>query len=132
VVFIAAAGNESSNTDLISYYPANYKISNIISVAAVDTKRNILSFSNYGASTIDLAAPGKNIYSTLPGGKYGPMSGTSQATAIVCAVAARLMAEKTQLTRHPSSVLKSILQNGTQENTLKGKTKYRVGINLEI
>jgi len=131
IVFIAAAGNESANTDLVSYYPANYKINNIISVAAVDATKQLLNFSNYGADTIDLAAPGKNIYSTLPGGKFGVMSGTSQATAIVSSLAARLMAEKSQLTRHPSSVLKSILHNGSAETSLKGKTKYRVGINME-
>ena len=130
IVFIAAAGNESANTDFVRYYPANYQIDNIISVAAVDATKKLLNFSNYGADTIDLAAPGKNIYSTLPGGKYGVMSGTSQATAIVSSLAARLMAEKSQLTRHPSSVLKSILYTGSKEDTLKGKTKYRVGINM--
>ena len=90
VLFVAAAGNEHQNTDLVEnyYYPSAYRLSNIISVAAIDINNNLLPSSNWGPSKVDVAAPGENIYSTLPGGRYGYMSGTSQATAFVTGMAA--------------------------------------------
>ncbi len=92
ILFVAAAGNEGRNTDLFGFYPAGYRLSNIISVAALDKQKRLLTSSNFGAS-VDLAAPGKNIYSSLPGGKYGLMSGTSQATAWVSGFAARYLVQ---------------------------------------
>lgn len=92
ILFIAAAGNERSNSDQIKYYPADYELPNIISVTAVDPRVNVLATSNYGIQTVDIAAPGEEIFSTLPGGKFGFMTGTSQATAFVSGVAALLKA----------------------------------------
>jgi subtilisin family serine protease len=66
VLFLAAAGNGRDNTDAISLYPSSYDNPNILSVAAVDENGNLASFSNYGATTVDLGAPGTNIYSTIP------------------------------------------------------------------
>jgi subtilisin family serine protease len=66
VLFIAAAGNGSGDTDANSHYPSSYDNPNILSVAAVDQNGNLASFSNYGATTVDLGAPGTNIYSTIP------------------------------------------------------------------
>jgi subtilisin family serine protease len=85
ILVVAAAGNEHQNTDLRErlYYPQAYGLSNIISVAATDINNNLLPSSNWGKSKIDVAAPGENIYSTLPGNRYGYMTGTSQATAFV-------------------------------------------------
>lgn len=77
-LFIAAAGNNGSNNDTSAFYPANYNLDNIISVAAIDSNDSKASFSNYGKTTVDLGAPGVNIYSTVPGG-YGNKSGTSMA-----------------------------------------------------
>ncbi len=69
IVFCAAAGNDGSNNDSYPVYPANYRLSNMLVVAASDASNNLASFSvlgsNYGTS-VDLAAPGKNIYSTIP------------------------------------------------------------------
>ncbi len=67
ILFVAAAGNERSNSDQFHYYPADYKLSNIISVTALDPSKEILSTSNFGIETVDIAAPGQNIISTLPG-----------------------------------------------------------------
>lgn len=83
IILIAAAGNNSSNNDKIGFFPGSYQLKNIIAVAAIDYNQELLSFSNYGKKTVALAALGKNVYSTLPDGKYGFMTGTSQATAIV-------------------------------------------------
>jgi subtilisin family serine protease len=87
VLVVSAAGNEHQNTDLTgnAYYPAAYRLSNMISVASTDIHNNLLGSSNWGKQNVDVAAPGENIFSTLPGGKYGSMSGTSQATAFVSA-----------------------------------------------
>ena len=66
VIFCAAAGNNSADNDTTPFYPAGYRLSNMIVVAASDQNDALASFSNYGASTVDLAAPGVNVYSLLP------------------------------------------------------------------
>lgn len=66
VLFVAAAGNDGTNNDTTPSYPASYDLDNIISVAATDQNDALASFSNRGATSVDLAAPGVNIYSTIP------------------------------------------------------------------
>ena len=66
IIFCAAAGNATNNNDTAAFYPANYRLTNMIVVAASDQNDSLAYFSNYGASTVDLAAPGVNILSTLP------------------------------------------------------------------
>jgi subtilisin family serine protease len=85
-LFIAAAGNNGTNNDTSAFYPANYNLDNIISVAAIDSNDSKASFSNYGKTTVDLGAPGVDIYSTVPGG-YGNKSGTSMAAPHVAGAA---------------------------------------------
>jgi len=80
IVFAAAAGNESNDNDATPSYPASYNLDNVVSVAAVDSNRNLASFSNYGSSQVDIAAPGVSIISTTPGNTYQSFSGTSMAT----------------------------------------------------
>ena len=123
ILFVAAAGNERSNSDESGkhYYPADYELPNIISVTAVnkeDTK--VLASSNYGVRTVDIAAPGENIYSTLPGGGFGLMTGTSQATAFVTGVAALIEAHNREFDY--SEVKKYILRTGDEYPSLLSKT----------
>lgn len=66
IVFCAAAGNESANNDSVTTYPASYRLNNMIVVAATDQNDALATFSNYGATTVDIAAPGTAILSTLP------------------------------------------------------------------
>ncbi len=80
VLFVAAAGNNSNNNDANPSYPAGYELDNVISVAAIDRDGNLASFSNYGATSVDIAGPGVSIASTYPGNQYVYMSGTSMAT----------------------------------------------------
>ncbi|WP_342528321.1 S8 family serine peptidase [Chryseomicrobium sp. FSL W7-1435] len=92
VVFVAAAGNEDTSTPS---YPAAY--ANVISVGSVDAIDKASWFSNYGRS-LDIVAPGENIYSTLATDRFGTMSGTSMASPIVAGVAALIKSHEPYLT----------------------------------
>ncbi len=98
VLFVAAAGNDATNNDALPHYPSNYTTANIISVASTDHNDLLSTFSNYGATSVDLAAPGTSILSTVPGGTYGYKSGTSMATPQVSGVAALIWAADPSLT----------------------------------
>src|SRR5215471_7693174 len=88
ILFVAAAGNNTSNNDVRPFYPASFDLPNIISVAAINSTGALASFSNYGPTTVDLGAPGEGILSTFPGPGYGYDSGTSMATPHVTGAAA--------------------------------------------
>jgi subtilisin family serine protease len=128
ILFVAAAGNERSNSDNHHYYPADYGLSNIISVTAIDPSTEVLSSSNYGTETVDIAAPGQNILSTLPGSAYGMMTGTSQATAFVTGAAVLVMAKKENF--DPEEVKKYILSTGDAKSSLIAKTRTARQLNL--
>ncbi|MBI3353921.1 MAG: S8 family serine peptidase [Nitrospirae bacterium] len=66
VLFVAAAGNNGTNNDTTASYPASYNLDNIISVAATTQTDGLATFSNYGAASVDVGAPGVNIYSSIP------------------------------------------------------------------
>ncbi len=88
MLFIASAGNSNRDADASPSYPAAYDVDSIISVAATDDKDARASFSNWGLTTVDLAAPGVSVLSTTPGNTYGTKSGTSMAAPHVAGVAA--------------------------------------------
>ena len=108
LLFVAAAGNDSADNDTTPFYPASYTISGIVSVAAGDQKDEMASFSNYGATSVDLAAPGVAILSTTPNDNYGVKSGTSMATPHVAGAAALLLAMRPET---PCDVLKTWLMD---------------------
>lgn len=113
VLFIAAAGNDGKDNDKHNgqeSYPAAFDNDNLISVAATDNKDSLAFFSNYGKKSTHLAAPGVNIYSTIPGNKYKQNSGTSMACPHVAGAAALLWS------RHPGWDYKKV------KETLLGST----------
>ncbi|MDQ3586816.1 MAG: S8 family serine peptidase [Actinomycetota bacterium] len=87
-LFVVAAGNEGLNNDLVGSYPCSYNLANIVCVAASGRTDSISSFSNYGAASVDLSAPGEGILSTVPTDGYVAWDGTSMATPHVSGVAA--------------------------------------------
>ncbi len=120
--FIVAAGNSKRNIDRVASYPASYDCANIISVAAVDNKGALASFSNYGLTRVDVGAPGVNIVSTYPNNGYMYMSGTSMAAPHVTGVTALVMGVNGTL---DTAAVKDIIMKSAIANplvSLAGKT----------
>jgi len=88
ILFVAASGSTGSDNDKSQRYPSCYSIGNIISVAATDRSDALAQFSNYGAKSVQLAAPGKDILTTALGNDYESHSGTSMAAAYITGIAA--------------------------------------------
>ena len=98
VLVIAAAGNGGQNLDRRPAVPAGLGLPNLVSVAALTRGGRVASWSSRGRRTVDVAAPGVRLRSTLPGGRYGRLSGTSQAAAHVSGTVARLLSGQTGAT----------------------------------
>ena len=127
ILVVAAAGNgdelgnpQSNDNPNTASYPAAFNTDNMIAVAATDETDTMAFFSNYGVKTVHLAAPGVNVYSTLPGNKYGQESGTSMACPHVAGGAALVWAA------HPSwdykQVKKALMDSTDKLSSLAGKT----------
>lgn len=118
-LIVCAAGNATTNTDTKYYYPSCYDYGNIISVAASNENDTLRTSSNYGGTTVDLAAPGTNVYTTFPDGSYGQFSGTSCAAPHVAGVAALILSVRPELS---AEQVKACILNGVDKvEALEGK-----------
>lgn len=132
ILFVAAAGNSAVDTDLTAYYPQGYTTLQststttaapyeaVLSVAALDSAGNLASYSNYGGRSVDLAAPGSGIWSTLPGGGYGAYNGTSMATPHVTGTIALYAAAYPQA--RAATIREAVLASTRPTASLAGKT----------
>jgi len=128
ILFVAAAGNSSRNTDTASFYPASYSTlvatstesaanyDAVVSVAAIKNNGSLASFSNYGQYSVDIAAPGEGILSTVPN-NYGFSSGTSMATPHVTGAIALLASQRSEFTS-AASLRNTILQSAKPSSLL--------------
>ena len=93
---VCAAGNNRRDFDAAPSYPAGYggELPNVISVASVNADDGFSYYSNYGSNSIGIAARGRDVYSALPGNKYGLMSGTSMSAAYVSGAAASILSRE--------------------------------------
>jgi subtilisin family serine protease len=120
ILFVAAAGNSSVNNDRSPHYPSSYDVPNVVSVAALDRNDQLASFSNWGAKSVAMAAPGVDILSTWLGNAYEEKSGTSMATPVVSGVAALIVAEHPRMS--VDELRKKLLASSDPIVALKGKT----------
>ena len=122
VLFVAAAGNESNNNDSNPAYPASFRADNVISVAAVDRQDKLADFSNFGATSVHVAAPGVAIYSSIKDSDqaYASFNGTSMATPHVSGIAALILAQFPDL--GAQAVRQRILSSVVRIPSLRGKT----------
>jgi thermitase len=121
ILFVAAAGNNSTDNDKRPHYPSNYNLPNVISVAALDRSDNLASFSNFGAKTVHIAAPGKDILSTWLKDGFREASGTSMATPQVSGVAALIVANEPNIS--VEKLRERILKSVDKIDALNGKVE---------
>ncbi len=117
-IFIGTAGNDDNNNDVIARYPASYDLPNVISVGSINKNGEKSYFSNYGKSTVDLFAPGSEIYTLKPNNSFDVKNGTSFAAPHVAGVATLIYAKYPYLSA--SDVKDSILNNVDKLDNLDG------------
>lgn len=128
ILFIAAAGNSSVNNDAGTYYPSGYQCTKggtrgfdcVIAVASITNTGALSSFSSYGPTTVDIAAPGSSIKSTTPGNTYSVFNGTSMATPHVSGAAALCRAANPSMTA--GQIRTALIESERTTDSLAGKT----------
>ena len=122
MLFVVSSGNNGHNLNEIPTYPAAYDHPNMIVVASVDYHNELSKFSNYSQTKVDVAAPGKDIYSLEPENSYGQKSGTSMSAPYVTRIAAKIKFINPSFT--PKQIIAIIKNSVTPVDSLKDKVKY--------
>ena len=131
MLFVAAAGNSSVNNDTNPFYPANYNAPNMVAVAATDNTDALAWFSNFGAASVHLGAPGVDVLSTTRGNTYSYFSGTSMATPHVSGAAALVLS---RCSLDTAGLKSNLLNNVDPLSSLSGLviTGGRLNVNKAI
>ena len=119
ILFVAAAGNATTDNDRRPHYPSSFNVGNVISVAALDRNDQLASFSNYGVKSVAIAAPGVDILSTWLGDEYEEKSGTSMATPVIAGVAGLIAANEPRIS--VDELRKRIVSSVDKIDALKNK-----------
>jgi subtilisin family serine protease len=129
VLFVAAAGNDGTDNDRDPVFPAAYNLENMVTVAATTETDGMAFFSNRGATTVHVGAPGTNVYSTAPGGRYAKLSGTSMACPHVAGAAALIWSQFPNADYR--EIKRRLMDSGDALPALSGKTITGKRINVE-
>lgn len=131
-LFTAAAGNSGTNNDTTPFYPASYDLDNIISIAASDSEDSLYSRSNYGEASVDIAAPGRDVWSTygkaVNGIYYRLLTGTSMAAPMAAGAAAVIKAKYPYIT--PREIIEKLEKGVDVIDSFKGKIKTGGRLNV--
>jgi subtilisin family serine protease len=117
-VFVAAAGNNGTNNDNTPFYPASYNLANVLPVAAIGSNGVRASFSNYGPTSVKVAAAGVNVISTWPNNAYASLSGTSMATPHVTGTVGLMLTQDPRLSA--TQIINRIVNSVTPDPNLAG------------
>lgn len=135
ILFIAAAGNDAYDNDVTASYPSNYPHANIIAVASTTSVGGLSSFSQWGRTTVDIGAPGSNIWSTVPRSTkgvvtsgYASYNGTSMATPHVTGAAALYKSSHAGATA--ADIKAAILGSAEPTPALQGKVVTNGRLNV--
>ncbi len=128
-LFVIAAGNNGEDNDSLPVAPASIRSNNTITVAASLDRIALASFSNYGVKSVDIAAPGVGILSTVPGDNFLYMNGTSQAAPYITKVVSLVVDENPSLT--PGQIRKVLMGTVDKKDFLKGKVASEGIVNLK-
>jgi subtilisin family serine protease len=128
MLFVAAAGNNNRNNDSVPNYPSSYNAPNVVAVASTTNRDARSSFSNFGATSVDLGAPGSSILSTVRNGGYASFSGTSMATPHVSGAAALVLSE---CTLNTAALRANILNNVDLISSMSGITVTGGRLNVD-